>query len=107
LNAGVDPEVANADSVTCLMFAAKRGHTAVVKALLDAGADVNASDRDGKPLLMHAMDLDEYVEVARLLIAAGADVNAAMPNGWTVLQHAKDKGRTEIVALLKEAGVKE
>ena len=107
LQAGADPNVVDNDRVTPLMLAAKRGYTEVTKALVAAGADVNAADKDGKPLLMHAMDLEEYVEVIRLLIAAGANVNATMPDGGTTLQHAREKGRTEIVALLEEAGAKE
>jgi ankyrin repeat protein len=46
-------------------------HTATVKALVEAGADVNIADRQGLTPLQHARRRG-YVEMARVLEAAGA-----------------------------------
>ncbi|MFC1613930.1 ankyrin repeat domain-containing protein [Gemmatimonadota bacterium] len=107
LAVGAEIETHNDDGMTPLMMAAKRGYTGVVKLLLATGADVNAQDNDGKSLLMHSMDMGEYVEVTSLLIAAGADVNARTPEGMSVLQHALEKNRTGVAALLKKAGARQ
>jgi ankyrin repeat protein len=59
--------------------AAARGHNRIVKALLEAGVDVNV--RDGRvcptnrTALMHAAE-NGHLRVAELLIQAGAEVNA-------------------------------
>lgn len=37
---------------TALMYASKKGHTVVVKELLENGADVNAKNKTGKTALM-------------------------------------------------------
>jgi len=46
-------------------------HTAVVRALVEAGADVNIADRGGTTPLQHARRRG-YVEMARILENAGA-----------------------------------
>jgi ankyrin repeat protein len=46
-------------------------HTAIVKALVEAGADVNIPDRQGVTPLQHARRRG-YVEMARMLENAGA-----------------------------------
>jgi ankyrin repeat protein len=48
-----------------------RGHTDTLKALVEAGADVNIADRNGTTPLQHARRRG-YVEMARILEAAGA-----------------------------------
>jgi ankyrin repeat protein len=48
----------------------------------------------------------DYAEVKRL-IEAGADVNAQTNEGFTALIIAPLEGRTEVVKLLREAGVEE
>ena len=48
-----------------------KNHTATLKALVDAGADVNIADRQGITPLQHARRRG-YVEMARILEAAGA-----------------------------------
>ena len=46
---GANPEVANSqEGLTPLMMASKYGHIGVVIALLDAGARIDARDRDGR-----------------------------------------------------------
>jgi ankyrin repeat protein len=89
-----------------LRRAAQSGNTAEVRSLLDAGAEVNATDDDGFTALLLASTWG-HPEVVHLLIKAGADVNAQDKDGATELMHASQAGHTEIVELLKRAGAKE
>jgi ankyrin repeat protein len=72
-----------------------------VKALLDAGADVNAADVNGYSALMFAANEPEAVKV---LLAYGAKVNAINANHTTALIEASKDGNTESVRLLIQAG---
>ena len=69
---------------TALMFAAHNGQSGVVQVLLDAGADINASDNDGWTALIYAARYGRS-KIVDLLIAAGADVNAKNNIGETYL----------------------
>ena len=84
--------------------AARKGDAAAVKALLDAGVDVNAKTRYGATGLSYACDKG-HVDVVRLLIERGADVNVKdsfygeVPLGWA-LSH----GHAQVVKLLLDKG---
>ena len=54
-----------------LIRAAGRGHIDTVKALLEAGADLNAKDKEGKTALMYAKEKN-HTEIVHLLKKAGA-----------------------------------
>ena len=88
---------------TPLYWAAREGHEAVVKALIEAGADVNKAKNDGEtPLYMAASNGHEAV--VKALIEAGADVNKADDDGWTPLYMAAANGHEAVVKALIEAG---
>ena len=53
-----------------MMFAAERGHTETVKALLKAGANLNAKDKEGKTALKYAKE-NSHTETVQLLKKAG------------------------------------
>lgn len=70
----------------------------VIRTLLDAGADPNIADDEGKtPLIANAWD----VEIAKMLLAHGASVNAQAKDGFTPLLNA---GTAELMRLLLEHG---
>ena len=79
----------------------------VTQILLDAGADVNASDEGGiTPLLGAAMHGNP--ELIQILLDAGADVKARGPDGYTPLHAAvvvPSLAKPEIIQLLLDAGV--
>ena len=76
-----------------------------VHALIDAGADVNASRADGATALLWAAHWDD-LEVADRLLRAGADVNAADDHGVTPLERAAENASLPMVERLLEAGAR-
>lgn len=83
--------------------AAKNGDEAVLRTLVEQGADVNATAGDGSTALLWAShrDLPKSVD---LLIRAGADVNRANDLGATPLWAASENGSMAVVERLLEAG---
>jgi ankyrin repeat protein len=65
-----------------MIIAAQEGQETVVRALLEAGADVNqAMDNGGTPLNVAAQN--GHAAIVRALIDLGADFNNATDNGGT------------------------
>jgi len=83
--------------------AAERGDRSGVRALLQAGADVNAAQADGTTAL-HWAAYNDDAETAVLLVQAKANVNATNHFGVPPLALACTNGSIAIVKLLLEAG---
>ena len=88
--------------MTALMWAAERGCEAVLRLLVEKGADLNAKERDGKTALMKAAERHETT--VRLLLEKGADMNAIDKGGSTVLMIAAKYEREAVARLLLEKG---
>ena len=88
---------------TPLHVAAVKGHTEVVKLLLEAGADKNAAVLNGRAAL-HLGAMKGHSEVVKLLLEAGADKDATSFAGMTALHLAAVFGCLEVAKLLLEAG---
>jgi hypothetical protein len=85
-----------------LSWAAIRGDAVSTRALLEAGADLEVADQDGKtPLILAATGGDPTT--VSLLLEQGADRQAKDNNGLTALDWAQKRKRTEIVKLLSAA----
>jgi ankyrin repeat protein len=88
-----------------IVAAAQERDAARVRALLQAGADVNAPRPDGATALMWAAHWAD-AEMARVLLRAGANPNAADEQGVSPLALACETGDETIVAVLLGAGAK-
>ncbi len=83
--------------------AARNGDEALLRALVEQGADVNAAAGDGSTALLWASHRD-LPESVRLLIEAGAEVNRANDLGATPLWAASENGSVAVADLLLDAG---
>jgi ankyrin repeat protein len=88
------PEEFASGWLTPLMLAAREGHVDVARALLDAGADINAVAGDGKTALAVAIFNGNY-DFASLLVDRKADVNTADAQRFTPLFWAVDRRNME------------
>ncbi|KAL7768440.1 hypothetical protein ACKLNR_002741 [Fusarium oxysporum f. sp. zingiberi] len=92
------------ESVTPLYAASMKGHLAIMRQLLDAGADIDGrAGYLGAPLL--AAVSEGQVEAMTLLLDAGADLQArSTVNKYPALVIALDQGHPELVDSLISAG---
>jgi hypothetical protein len=74
-------------------------YEAIVKLLLDKGADIEAKDNSGQTPLLWAI-YDGRKEIVKLLLDKGADIKAKDKIGLTPLSLATCGGRKEIAKLL-------
>jgi uncharacterized protein len=105
LAAGAGPD--DTDTAwTPLMFAARRGETDMMTALIDAGADLNRHDgRNQWTPLLHALHKEQR-QAALLLVARGADPNQAGGGGETPLMFAALDNDTVMVRTLLAHGAR-
>src|SRR5207237_8886113 len=89
--------------LTPLLYAARSGCTDCVKALLDAGADVNHPNPDGVTPLMVAIDNFAF-DTAKLLFERGANPNVWDWWGRTPLYVAIDMNTYSLDAYAERTG---
>jgi hypothetical protein len=113
LKNGANPNVRDVDTDTTPLLEAF-DRLDIVKALLAAGADVNAASRNtgnfdsGMTPLMVAAG-EGFEDIVRLLLDNGANVNARTPNGETALSLARQDHAEEqrgVIRILEAAGAK-
>lgn len=89
LSNGADPNAADPKfGVTALSWAALEGKDEIAELLINAGADVNAKNRDGGTPLHAAAFMGQH-EIVKLLLDNGVDVAAKTLNGETPLDSAQ------------------
>lgn len=92
-----DPNIVDEHGQTALMLATGGGDAALVEALVDAGATVNAQDDSGDSALLDAIWVSstenfvqnftpQNVAIIQLLLAAHADPNVKDKKGWSPLK---------------------
>ena len=86
-----------------LIQAAGDGNYKDVKRLLEAGANMEATDNYGGTALLGAA-LAGNENIVKLLLEAGANMEATNAYGYTALIGAADNGQTDTVKLLIDAG---
>jgi ankyrin repeat protein len=102
LENGANVEMRFDEGITLLIYAAMFAKK-LVKPLLNAGADVNAKDRENRTPLLCAV-LNGDANTTRILLKNGAKPNVVNNYGFTPLMCAAEGGHAGIVRMLLEAG---
>src|SRR5262249_22750866 len=87
LEKGAEVDARDKLGITPLMWAVNRGNLPLIRFLIDAGADVNAKDREKhneSTVLMYAQRID----TAELLLRHGANPSACNASGETAWEYA-------------------
>jgi len=112
LEQGTDVTTKTGYGETALHPATRCGSVSAVKALLAAGADINAPNESRNSPLSIAVsntkagqsNRSDYEAVVRLLLDEGAEVTAKYLDGFTALHKAVMKGNEAVVKLLLANG---
>ena len=88
INHGVDVNATNKKNVTALMKACNKGNTDAINILLNAGADPNIIDGEGRTCIHHAVAKGCSKDVLETLVNHGADVNITSKKAITALMIA-------------------
>ena len=84
-----------------MRLAAKHGHADIVTALLENGADVNATNFNGRTAL-HYFAEQGHADIVTALLENGADVNVTDDFGQTALHLAAKEGHVVTVQAVVE-----
>ncbi|XP_048255146.1 serine/threonine-protein phosphatase 6 regulatory ankyrin repeat subunit B-like [Haliotis rufescens] len=104
LEANAMVDVVNADKQTPLICS-NQTHTDIVKALVEAGSDINHADRNGRTG-MHIAAKCGDVDTVRYLCKKGVDINATDIHGQTSLMLVALYEEVDILKLLCEMGAR-
>jgi ankyrin repeat protein len=108
LAGGVAPDEHNAPvqeyGKTIVFQAVDSGDPALVRALVEAGADAKRVNEYGVPPLAEAARVGN-LEMCQILLKGGADPNAA-PGGFPLLYGPVNENHPEVVRLLIQSGAK-
>jgi hypothetical protein len=101
-NISISADSKDSAAQTPLLYAVERGHEAVVKLLLEKGAQLEPKGYAQAPLLLAAKNGREAV--VKLLLEKGAQLDSKDNYGRTPLSLAAEIGREAVVKLLLEKG---
>jgi hemoglobin len=108
LRLGANPDMRDAGGHTPLYRAANecgsRTGPLVVRALVAAGADVNARNGVTRATALHMAARRGYVAIAQTLLECGAGIDSRDRKGDTPLERAINCRKTAVVQLLRETG---
>jgi len=82
--------------------AAQNGDLVVLKALAEAGADLDVKGGDYQTTPLALAALSGHLEVVKFLTTKGVDLGATDKDGKTALELAREFGRDDIVEFLEE-----
>jgi len=104
LAANFHVEANDFDSAKALHWAARYGHEAVGRLLLEKGANIEArSCHASKRTALLEATANEHEAVVRLLLENGANITEKDEEGKTALHYAKTSGHKTVVRLLEDA----
>jgi ankyrin repeat protein len=113
-----DASWVNFDGQTPFVRSALSGDIAVMRLLLEHGADPNIATTQGSTGLMAASGINwipgqtyshseaEYVEAVKLCLERGAEVNATNSLGFTAMHGAANRGWESVIQILADHGAK-
>ena len=92
---------------TALTLSAFKGHTEVVKWLIEQGASLNAVTEPLKQTALIRAAARGHIEIVTALIEAGADSDITDKDGKSALDHAIRERKTDVVKLLDKSASEE
>ena len=110
LDNGGDPNALSSTYYSLLIVAARRGRASIIDLLLSRGADIDATDDNGRTAvyeMLNHFNAHRSLPALRLLLSRGADVNLALHSGFagrTPLHNAAGGGHFDGVLMLLRAG---
>lgn len=95
----------SADGFTPLGYAAYFNHPAIVRTLLDRGADPNLRSNNGLGVVpLHSALSGNHRQIADMLLDSGANIDVASAEGYTPLHYAALNGDIETAQRLLRRG---
>lgn len=98
-NPAVDPDAADRDGYTALMYAARGNKPELVTLLAKAQANLDLQNNGGETALIIAVKRGR-VDAARVMLMAGADTTLADWRGRTALDWAQERKRTYLAQII-------
>jgi len=106
LKNGANPSAFSSQHAGCcgLHIAAEKNYVDVVRALLEAGVEVNIRSEKQKLTPLISAACCGSLDAVKVLIEAGADVDAQSSTGNTALMLAIDRGKIDVATTLIDSG---
>lgn len=100
---GANIDTKNKDGMIALITASKRGHTDIVRLILEH--NVCDAERDDKiyAAMWYAI-YGGFIDIIKIFLENGADVNRITPDGYSPLMIAAASGKYEVVEFLLKRG---